>query len=347
MASTVAFPLTRRCIPTRQHYSAPSDDEERAYRNVPEDAQRRLLFSQPLTAAASTLVAMTTTLPANAAPPMTIQESDGFNARLDRSRRPKPPKTLRSTLNQDFAVLLMRSSYVALDQLDCIAMDQFQRDFFLIRQAEYLPYIELIGPGVVQQGMLTDPYYFDFISFAQYATISREVNKDPAVVFEEQQPQETKDEDDAPQVFVAKVIKRDVSVLPNNMLASQHGKLVGKAIIDKLEETFGSTASAIPQMKAGDSASIVAALTQLAKLFQVNGFAFGASASYEDGEYCVTLLNPANLWSGKALQQRKADPINCFLLKAAMELASRSGLVVAASSVKYEGNQEKTFLKIV
>ena len=42
--------------------------------------------------------------------------------------------------------------------------DQFQRDFFLIRQAEYEQYVKDLGPGIVQQGYLTDPYYFDFIS---------------------------------------------------------------------------------------------------------------------------------------------------------------------------------------
>jgi hypothetical protein len=39
---------------------------------------------------------------------------------------------LRKKLNIDFAVLLMQSSHNALDQLDCVAMDQFQRDFFLL-----------------------------------------------------------------------------------------------------------------------------------------------------------------------------------------------------------------------
>lgn len=184
-------------------------------------------------------------IPAVAAPPMTLGESDGLGARTERALRPKPPKILRPKLDQDFAVLLMRSSYNALDKIDCIAMDQFQRDFFLIRQAEYEPYVNALGPGIVQQGMLTDPYYFDFISFAQYATISREISQDPPFVFEEQQPVEVGE--GQPQKFVSAVIKRDPS-LKNDMLATEHSQLVGNAILDRLDETFGVTKSAIPSI---------------------------------------------------------------------------------------------------
>lgn len=184
-------------------------------------------------------------IPAVAAPPMTLGESDGLGARTERALRPKPPKILRPKLDQDFAVLLMRSSYNALDKIDCIAMDQFQRDFFLIRQAEYEPYVNALGPGIVQQGMLTDPYYFDFISFAQYATISREISQDPPFVFEEQQPVEVGE--GQPQKFVSAVIKRDPS-LKNDMLATEHSQLVGNAILDRLDETFGGTKSAIPSI---------------------------------------------------------------------------------------------------
>jgi len=281
---------------------------------------------------------------------MTTGEADGVGAILDRALRIKPPKVLRTKLEQDFAVLLMRSSYTALDQIDCVPMDQFQRDFFLIRQAEYQPYIELLGPGVVQQGMLTDPYYFDFISFAQYATISREINLDPLVVFEEQQPENVGE--DEPQKFVTKVIRRDQS-LTNNLLAKEHSRLVGKAIIDKLEETFDGTPSAIPKVPQGglNSAAMLMSLTQLMKLFLLNGFAFDGNVSIvkDDSvatEVCISLVNPANLWSGKALQQRKADPINCFMLMAASEFVHRTGFNVVSSKVKYEGNQEKTYLKI-
>ena len=67
-----------------------------------------------------------------AASPMTSGEADGLKARLERSLHPQAPKVLRSQLDQDFAVLLMRASYNALDLIDSVAMDQFQRDFFFV-----------------------------------------------------------------------------------------------------------------------------------------------------------------------------------------------------------------------
>ena len=68
--------------------------------------------------------------PAYAAAPITVAETGNVGALTQRAFRTKPPKVLRNTLNIDFAVLLMRSSYNALDQLDCVAMDQFQREFY-------------------------------------------------------------------------------------------------------------------------------------------------------------------------------------------------------------------------
>jgi hypothetical protein len=70
--------------------------------------------------------------PAYAAAPITVAETGNLGALTQRALRSKPPKVLRNNLNIDFAVLLMRSSYNALDQLDCVAMDQFQRDFFIL-----------------------------------------------------------------------------------------------------------------------------------------------------------------------------------------------------------------------
>lgn len=72
---------------------------------------------------------------ASAAPPVPQSELESPGAQVVRRwLRPKPPRVLRPRLSKDFAVLLMRSSYNALDELDCVPMDQFQRDFFLIRQ---------------------------------------------------------------------------------------------------------------------------------------------------------------------------------------------------------------------
>ena len=88
----------------------------------------------------------------------------------------------------------MQSSYNALDDIDVAAMDQFQWGFNLIRQAKWASYVGSIGSTGVQQGDLCDPNYFDFISFAQYATIVREIVDSPPVIFEEQQQSEMESE---------------------------------------------------------------------------------------------------------------------------------------------------------
>ena len=66
---------------------------------------------------------------AEAAAPISLKDTDSLAAIAKRKLRAKPPKILRRKLSIDFAVLLMRSSYNSLDSLDCVAMDQFQRDF--------------------------------------------------------------------------------------------------------------------------------------------------------------------------------------------------------------------------
>jgi hypothetical protein len=91
---------------------------------------------------------------------------------------------------------------------------------------------------------LSDPYYFDFISYAQYATINREITQDPPFVFQEQQPVTVGE--DEPQTFVSVVIRRD-SALANDKLAPEHDRQVGVAILDRLQKTFGDSPSALPK----------------------------------------------------------------------------------------------------
>ena len=289
---------------------------------------------------------------ANAATPLTAQEADNFNAKLERKLRKPPPKILRQTMNLDFAILLMRSSYNAVDELDFVAMDQFQKDFFLIRQSEYLPYVNLLGPGLVKQGDLTDPYYFDFISFAQYSTINRDISVDPSMVFEEKQPVLVGEEDR--QEFITKVIRRDPSI-DNAMLPKKHDEMVGTKVLEKLNETFGGTASAIPSFENGsrpDSTKLLTALQQLVNLFLINGFAFDGKVNLRNEsskgiQFEITLTAPATLWSGQALAAKKANPANDFVLKTAKMLLSSAGYKVSASSVAYTNSQEISTVTII
>jgi len=305
---------------------------------------------------------------ASAVAPITQQEADTGLARAVRWLRPKPPKILRQKLNMDFAVLLMRSSYAATDELNVIAMQQFQRDFFLIRSSEYEPYIQQLGPGFVQQGDLTDPAYFDFISFAQYLTINRAI-ADPANIFEEQQPileQSAKaaasnDNDSSaptPQKFETVVVRRTI---PNDQLVDEHDQRVGTAILQFLEDRYGGTDIRLLKSEPplGED-QIQAALTQLVKLFVINGFAWEGNVERMQQKqkqtstaggvavtFCLTLQSPATLWGAQSLRVSRAPLRNDFLRKTARQLvARRMGGRVTASSVQWEGNDERTYLTI-
>ena len=245
-----------------------------------------------------------------AAAPLTAEEADNVSARIERALRLKPPKVLRTRMNLDFAVLLMRSSYNAVDMIDVVPMQQFQKDFFLIRQAEYQYYANALGPGAMQQGDLADPNYFDFISFAQYSTICREVNN-PAVIFEEQQPVEV--DEGQPQQFNSVLVKRDTT-LSNKDLAQRHTEIVGNAILDKLIEKFGETPSAIPKIEENsrpDATTLLASIKQIVVLFLISGFAFDGYASIVQSgkgsdaagaEFTIVASSPATLWSGQSLK---------------------------------------------
>jgi hypothetical protein len=265
-ASAIRDARRRRAAAPSRHGSSTVDAEAVVDRHRPsrhhEDSgvRRRILASIGglVTAVPGATIRPRASL---AAGPVTARDTDSLLA-LARRRilRPPPPKLLRRRLAQDFAVLLMRSSYNALDELDCVAMDQFQRDFFLIRSSEYETYAKAVGAGMVQQGDLTDPYYFDFISFAQYKTINRELTQGPPYVFEEMQLPSSgggpTDDDDAaagPAKFVPVIVRRDPS-LTNAMLVSTHSSKVGAKILDQLEDTFRQSDARIPRVNRNSDA---------------------------------------------------------------------------------------------
>lgn len=293
---------------------------------------------------------------ANAVAPITQLETETGTAKALRLLRSNPPKILRQPIARDFAVLLMRSSYATTDSLDIIPMNQFQRDFFLIRSSEYEPYVKSLGPGYVKQGDLSDPSYFDFISFVQYLAINRALS-DPAVIFEELQPVLTPDDDDddTPQRFETVVIRRTI---PNNQLVNEFDESVGKAILQFMDGTYGDTPSALPKTETRpDSDMVQASLLQLVKLFLVNGFAWDGkvdltaantrSTDASGATFCLTLVSPASVWGNQSLQRQRLQLRNDYLLKTAKQLVKRMGYSVASSSVKIEGNNELSYLTLL
>lgn len=61
----------------------------------------------------------------------------------------------RKPLDQRFAVLLMRSSYDAVDHLDFVPRHLFEANFWKLRQSELEGYNYLYNPLKMRQGDLT------------------------------------------------------------------------------------------------------------------------------------------------------------------------------------------------
>lgn len=64
---------------------------------------------------------------------------------------------------------------MGLEGLDDAFQDEFQVKFWKLRQNEWEPYKLQYSPLNIRLGDLTDPLYFDFIQYAQYALLSREM----------------------------------------------------------------------------------------------------------------------------------------------------------------------------
>ena len=52
-----------------------------------------------------------------------------------------------------------------------------QVQFWRLRRDQYESYLLQYSPVPIKQGQLSDPLYWDFISFAQTATVAQEIPK--------------------------------------------------------------------------------------------------------------------------------------------------------------------------
>jgi len=224
---------------------------------------------------------------------------------------PKIPRESRQRLNQDLAVVLMRSSYNATDELDFVAMDKFQKDFFLRRQNKWEDYRNDVkkatGGSSVMQGDLGDPFYFDFISFAQYDTINFELEK-PAAAFEELRTAEGETE----------VVLRS-NDLKDSQLPDEHANRVGDAILDFIVDRFKDVDTT--------SRDLDTNINQLLKWLIVLGFADDLSFIFDGSNLQARFLGPANLWSLQALKGRKLT--NDFAAKVLAAYLRRNPNVVS------------------
>eukprot|EP00283_Hemiselmis_rufescens_P021804 CAMPEP_0173464614 /NCGR_PEP_ID=MMETSP1357-20121228/70256_1 /TAXON_ID=77926 /ORGANISM="Hemiselmis rufescens, Strain PCC563" /LENGTH=420 /DNA_ID=CAMNT_0014432533 /DNA_START=42 /DNA_END=1301 /DNA_ORIENTATION=- len=184
-------------------------------------------------------------------------------------RRPTPVKLPRTFLFRPFAVLLMRTCYNTADLLDFTPMDQFQKDFFLLRQDQWEIYIT---ENDVKQGDLSDPKYFDFISAAQFATITQSM-RNGKLIFEESTGAEG-----------TKTIIQRGSDIPqsNELLPASLFTKAGTTIYDALLTNFtGPTfVHQPPQPSQGsDTASVVKGMQELYVVLNDLGYALNIDTS--------------------------------------------------------------------
>ena len=231
--------------------------------------------------------------------------------------RPKPFQGLRSRLDKDFAVLLMRSSYNIADDLDFIPMDQFQKDFFFTRQNEWEDYYESFPKLGIVQGDLSDPKYFDFISYAQYLTLDKEMKKGRQV-FEELINANGE----------SQIVKRNPLYSDNNLLPLEHSKRVGDRILDYMLERPNNIAPVIETD--GNLDNILDNIQRILDIFFIvryfNNNSTVVPITSNKLRFVVRVDTPANIWSHKLLNTfDKTNLINDFECKAILAYLTRCG----------------------
>jgi hypothetical protein len=230
----------------------------------------------------------------------------------------------------------MRAAYEVVDDLDVVAMDQFQRLFFERRQTEWEHYLR-DNANSVKQGQLTDPRYFDFISFAQLLTIT-DVFSDPRTAYVE--------------AFNAqggtRVVRRDGSVMPTSadILAKFSDKLGGR-LLEKILETDRRDMPAFGAGQVLDMEQIVAGVNRIAVYFYLRGYCLTEpSVREEGGVISVVMVGPAVLWSTQALAQLHAVPNEYDVMATVAFLKAAGWCVVDGVATTATGNSLRRRFKV-
>lgn len=226
---------------------------------------------------------------------------------------PSPVILSRRTLEQDFAVCLLRNGYNAVDKLDFIAMDEFQARFWELRAQAWEKYLKK-NPGIIQ-GVITDPRYFDFISYAQMIAI-QDALRAPRVVFEERVGKEEGG-------WESRVVRRDMGKYPDaESLLIGWRDLVGIGVYEwmigrirrPMKVDIGNRW--MNEVKNG--------IEEIYDYFVRCGFCIEVRMNDDNGKMRVEIVGPANLWSNRMLRRVKGigNDYDCWCVKAFVE---RSG----------------------
>lgn len=234
---------------------------------------------------------------------------------------PEPVRFPRSRLDRRFAVLLMRSTYEAVDDLDFVAMNNFQVTFWKTRREAFENY-KLAAPPF-ETGELTDPNYFDFISYMQFDTIGRVLGQ-AKQVFEEQVGADGEQ----------RVVRRDARVKDDALLPGGIATIAGDKIYAGLrygfeDEDFGGPAPLEPKVGAGEE--LAAKARDLLAVFVRSGFAlrgevYDVETAPGSVRFKVRLEGPASLWGAGMSESKRLALPNDFFGFALAALCRASGV---------------------
>jgi len=267
--------------------------------------------------------------------------------------QPGPVPFPRRTLDLRFAVLLMRACYDGVDGADALQMRDFQVLFWKRREAEVEAYSQLISPLAARKGDLSDPLYFDFISYSQLLAADAAVRGHPPRVFEEEydECELRPDQDECP--ILTRVVRRELP-LSDDDLPSEVWRRSGDGIYAALRDGFrGETFAGVPPPPAAGAtpAEVAAGFRALLAVFVGRGYALSADVTEaggggEDGggaaaaaagglSLRVSVQGAATQWGAAALASRRSKLLT---LHEAMALDAwlRAGGAWRASAVEAE-----------
>ena len=318
-ASRRRLPLGRRVVPLVSSNSArfclPSSDP-RTSRVV--RRRRRPLTSPPLSEAAQrSLADVEAAVARAAADPVALASPSAPNQYLPRFLRilvappPEPVRFPRAPLNIKLAVMLLRSTYETVDAMNIMPMDQFQIKFWKARQAEWEPYKFQYAPLVIEQGKLSDPLYFDFISYVQCGS---------------RRPRDTQQRAGVRRTLGGRghhhgrPTRRRVVGQQNTRSRCWRSASAYAVYARCVSGLRGGDVSGIPEPSdptAPDALErVVRGMDAIVNAMVAKGYALkGAAAKVEgdDARVRVYVSGPANLWGAQALAARGVSPPNEYL----------------------------------
>lgn len=183
----------------------------------------------------------------------------------------------------------------------------------------------------MRQGIITDPRYFDFISYAQMLTIQYFLRQ-PRAVFEERYSDEMNGQ------WGTRIVRRDLQRLSEGRdVLIEWRRIVGRGIYQRILDTVHS-----PQpVSKGGVEMICRGILAIYDYLEIAGFCLKTTAERKDRKkelmLRVEMVAPCILWGAKALRKRKSVPndYDCF---AVLSFCSVSGVKATYSTLFSENS---------